>query len=68
LNKPENKWARDDVPGETHDCAIRDMDKARKVHFAKLKNMRSKDPNVKHDATFKFRSKKDPSQGFEVHG
>ncbi len=36
-----------------------DFDKARKAHFAKLKMKQQNDPTAKHEAEFKFRSKRD---------
>jgi len=48
--------------------AVRDMDKARNAHFAKLKKKKEKDPSARHDASFKFRSKKDLQESFEVRG
>ena len=55
-----------DVPYEIKDVAVRDFDKARKAHFAKLKNLKSNDPAARLDAKFKFRSKRDAQQSFEV--
>lgn len=63
----ENVWLRK-IPGEIKDVAVMDMDKARKAHFAKLKNKKEKDSLARHDASFKFRSKKDPQESFEVRG
>ena len=60
-------WLKE-IPGEIKDVAVRDMEKARQAHFAKLKLKQQKDPNARHDAVFKFRSKKDPQQSFEVRG
>jgi len=54
------------MPGEIIDVAVRDLDKARKAHFAKLKKKKEKDPNATHQAVFKYRSKKDPQESFEV--
>lgn len=53
----EHSWLGD-IPCEIKDVAVRDMDKARKAHFAK----QTKDKN----AQFKFRSRKDIQQSFEV--
>lgn len=61
----KNPWLND-IPSEIKDVAVRDMDKARKAHFAKLKKQKEKNPNAIHKAKFKFRSKKDPQQSFEV--
>jgi putative transposase len=55
----KNVWLNE-IPGEIKDVAVRDMDKARKAHFAKLK--------VDVNAKFKFRSKKDKQESFEVRG
>jgi transposase len=55
-----------DIPGEVKDVAVRDFDKARKAHFAKLKKKREKDPSSRLDAHFKFRSKRDAQQSVEV--
>lgn len=63
----EHVWLND-VPGEVKDVAVRDMDKARKAHFAKLAKKKQKDPGARHDAVFKFRSKKDRQESFEVRG
>lgn len=63
----EHAWLKD-VPCEIKDVAVRDMDKARKAHFAKLNKKKEKDPSARHDASFKFRSKKDPQESFEVRG
>jgi putative transposase len=60
-----NPWLND-IAGEIKDVAVCDMDKARKAHFAKLAKQKEKDHFAKHDAKFKFRSKKDPQQSFEV--
>ena len=60
-----NSWLKE-IPGEIKDVAVRDFDKARKAHFAKLKKMQQNDPNARLDAKFKFRSKRDPQQSFEV--
>jgi putative transposase len=61
----EHKWLKD-IPVEVKDVAVRDFDKARKAHFAKLKKMQANDPTAQHNAKFKFRSKKDNQQSFEV--
>lgn len=58
-------WLKD-IPYDIKDVAVRDFDKARKAHFAKLKKMKQNDPTARHDATFKFRSKRDKQQSFEV--
>ena len=58
-------WLKN-IPGEVKDVAVRDMDKARKAHFAKLKKRKKEDPSARLDAKFKFRSKKDPQESFEV--
>lgn len=58
-------WLKD-IPYEIRDVAVRDFDKARKAHFAKLKKMKQNDPAARHDAKFKFRSKRDGQQSFEV--
>lgn len=58
-------WLKD-VHSEIKDVAVRDFDKARKAHFAKLKKMRQNDPSARLDAAFKFRSKRDSQQSFEV--
>jgi hypothetical protein len=60
-----NPWLKE-IPGEVKDVAVRDFDKARKAHFAKLKKKRQQDANARLDAKFKFRSKRDPQQSFEV--
>jgi len=39
---------------ELKDVAVRDFDKARKAHFAKLKKMKQRNPNAKLDAKFRF--------------
>jgi putative transposase len=51
-------WLKE-IHSEIKDVAVRDFDKARESHFAKYKG-------VKVKATFKFRSKKDPQQSFDV--
>ena len=53
----EHEWLKE-IPREVKDVAVRDMDKARKAHFAK--------PESKRFAKFKFRSRKDPQQSFDV--
>lgn len=58
----------EDIPFEIKDVAVRDMDKARAAHFAKLKLKKGKDASARHDAKFKFRSRKDRQQSFEVRG
>jgi putative transposase len=58
-------WLQD-IPYNVKDVAVTDFQKAREAHFAKLKKRRAKDPNVKMDATFKFRSKRDKQQSFSV--
>lgn len=63
--KEQNKWM-EEVPCDVIDTAVRDMDKARKAHFAKLKKMKEADPNARLNAQFKFRSKRDHQQSFEV--
>ena len=60
-----HEWLRE-IPCEIKDVAVRDMDKARKVHFAKLNKMKERNAGSKREARFKFRSKKDPQQSFEV--
>jgi putative transposase len=54
------------IPYDIKDVAVHDFDKARTAHFAKLKKMKQNDPNARHDAKFKFRSKRDGQQSFEV--
>jgi len=54
------------IPCEIKDVAVRDIDKARVAHFAKLKKRRIKDSSACHNASFKFRSKKDHQESFEV--
>jgi putative transposase len=66
-SEQEHDWLKT-VPGEIKDVAVRDMDKARKAHFAKLKKKKVKDPEARHKACFKFRSRKDHQQSFEVRG
>ncbi len=63
----EHHWLKE-IPGEIKDVAVRDYDKARKAHFAKLNKKKDEDPNARHDAVFKFRSKKNLQQSFEVRG
>lgn len=63
----KHAWLKD-IPCEIKDVAVRDIDKARKAHFAKLNKKMEKDPKARHDATFKFKSKKDPQESFEVRG
>jgi putative transposase len=63
----KHEWLKD-IPGEIKDVAVRDIDKARKAHFAKLKKKKKTDPNARLDASFKFRSKKDTQESFEVRG
>jgi transposase len=60
-----NPWLKV-IPGEVKDVAVRDFDKARKAYFAKLDKMRSVDSSAKVDAQFKFRSKRDIQQSFDV--
>lgn len=55
--REEHDWLRE-IPSAILDVAVRDMDKARRAHFAK--------PESKRLAKFKFRSKKDAQQSFEV--
>jgi len=55
-------WLKD-IPGEVKDVAVRDMVKAREAHFAKLRKMKS---SARHDAEFKFRTKRDHQQSVEV--
>ena len=59
------RWLND-VPYEIKDVAVRDFDKARKAHFAKLKKRKLNDPAAQHNAKFKYRSKRDAQQSFEV--
>jgi putative transposase len=61
----ENKWLAD-IPYDVKDVAVSDFANARKAHFAKLKKKQANDPTARHDAKFKFRSKKDRQQSFEV--
>lgn len=63
----EHGWLKG-IHGEIKDVAVRDMDKARAAHFARLKKKKEKDPTARHDAKFKFRSKKDRQESFEVRG
>jgi putative transposase len=63
----EHAWLKD-VPYDIKDVAVRDMYKARNAHFAKLSKKKEKDPLARHDASFKFRSKKDTQESFEVRG
>lgn len=58
-------WLKE-IPYEIRDVAVQDFDKARKAHFAKLKKKQQNHPTAKHDAKFKFRSKRDSQQSFEV--
>jgi putative transposase len=51
---------------DIRDVAVRDFDKARRAHFAKLRKKKQNDANARHDAKFKFRSKRDGQQSFEV--
>lgn len=60
-----NLWL-EDVPYDIKSVAVLDFAKARQTHFAKLDKMRLTNPGAKHDATFKFRSKRDPQQSFSV--
>lgn len=55
------------IPGEVKDVAVRDFDKARRAHFAKLKNSSSAKKRLELEgAKFKFRSRRDRQQSFEV--
>ncbi len=63
----EHTWLKD-IPCDIKAVAVRDMDKARTAHFAKLKKKKENDPGARHDAKFKFRTKKDAQQSFEVRG
>lgn len=54
-------WLKN-VPYDVKDVGVRDMDKARAAHFAKVKK------NAKFKAEFKFRSKRDPQQSIEIRG
>ena len=56
----------EEIPGEVKDVAVRDFDKARKAHFAKLKKGSGKKKLELEGAKFKFRSKRDRQQSFEV--
>lgn len=58
-------WLKE-IPCEIKDVAVRDFDKARKAHFVKLKKMKKTDKNAKLEAKFKFRSRRDKQQSFEV--
>lgn len=58
-------WLQE-IPYEIRDVAVRDFDKARKAHFSKLKKMKQGDKGAALKATFKFRSKRDKQQSFEV--
>lgn len=58
-------WLKD-IPGEIKDVAVRDFDKARTTHFAKLKKKRLQNVNARLDSKFKFRTKRDRQQSFEV--
>jgi len=58
-------WLKE-IPYDIKDVAVGDFDNARKAHFAKLKKKQQNDPAARHDAKFKFRSKKDRQQSFEV--
>jgi len=53
----QHEWLNE-IPREVKDVAVRDMHKARNAHFAK--------PESKRYAKFKFRSKKDIQQSFDV--
>ena len=59
------QWLKD-IHYEIRDCAVTDFNKARKAHFAKLKKKKQNDPTAKHEAKFKFRSKRDSQQSFEL--
>jgi putative transposase len=59
------EWLKE-IPYDIKDGAVDDFVKAHKAHFAKLKKKRKNDPAARHDAKFKFRSKRDQQQSFEV--
>ncbi len=63
--KQKHAWLKD-LPGEVIDTAVRDMDKARKAHFAKARKAKQMDPNADVRAKFRFRSKRDKQQSFEL--
>ncbi len=58
-------WLKD-IPGEIEEVAVRDFNKVRAAHFAKLNTMKQNDPSAKVKAKFKFRSKRDSQHSFEV--
>jgi putative transposase len=63
-----NLWLRG-VPYEVRDTAVRDFDKARVSHFAKVGRMERRGEAVPQnilESSFKFRSKKDRRQSFEL--
>jgi len=54
------------IPFEVRDNAIRDLDKARKAHFAKLRKAKSVDSSATIKCHFKFRSKRDKQQSIVI--
>ena len=56
-----------DIPRAIKDVAVRDFEKARVAHFAKLKTMKTTATTTARPATFKFRSRRDKQQSFEVN-
>jgi putative transposase len=54
------------VPYDVRDNAIQDLDKARKAHFAKLRNARSVNPSATLKCHFKFRTKRDKQQSLVI--
>ena len=57
-----------DVPYDVRDNAIRDIDKARKAHFSKLRKLRSMGAGATLACDFKFRSARDRQQSIVIRG
>lgn len=64
---PESEWLKT-VPFDLKDNAIRDFDKARKAHFAKIRKVKASNSSATTTCHFKYRSKRDKQQSIVVRG
>lgn len=64
-NKEKHPWLFK-VPEDVRSGALRDLIKAKAAHFAKLRKMRDADPSANLACNFKFRSRRDRQQSFEI--
>jgi putative transposase len=63
----ENPWLLQ-VPYDIKNNAIRDLDKARKAHFAKIAKNKKIDNTYRLQCSFKYRSKKDEQESIVIRG